>query len=103
MSNRQNEINHVCFLIDGTRTFAIVNNVNAQKINDFAYSSGVPVLKDLIEATFVKRGIPYLSIALTLIGSLGLRKFDNALSKQFNLIPIYKKGLKTITTSEEDY
>ena len=65
MSNRQNEINHVCFLIDGTRTFAIVNNVNAQKINDFAYSSGVPVLKDLIEATFVKRGIPYLSIALT--------------------------------------
>ena len=39
----------------------------------------------------------------TLIGSLGLRKFDNALSKQFNLIPIYKKGLKTITTSEEDY
>lgn len=39
----------------------------------------------------------------TLVGNLGFRKFNNELSKQSNLIPIYKKGLKTITTSEEDY
>lgn len=60
------KIKHVCFLIDGCRTYSITRGLSDHnEIYNKAYLSGAEMLYDLQKWTFEELEIPFLSVALT--------------------------------------
>ena len=80
-----NSIEHVCCLMDGDRTYAIIKNNDYSKINEYAYYSGALSLERLMAMTFKKLKIRYLSI--NLVGRRNCLKRPDAIKNVVNLVP----------------
>jgi uncharacterized protein len=59
------KIKHVCYLIDGCRTYAILNSSSFDKLPDDAYTSGADTVEKIFKMTFDDHGIPFLTFAWT--------------------------------------
>lgn len=59
-------IEHICVLMDGNRTYAAMENKNStdKDLNYLAYYSGAESLQKLMDMTFRKFRIPYLTVNL---------------------------------------
>jgi len=58
-------VKHVCYIIDGTRTYAILKRIKNNRIYEYAYISGALQLQRLFEMTFNDFKIPFLTVAVT--------------------------------------
>ena len=63
--NYNESVRHVCYLLDGSRTFAMINGIRYEDIDRYAYESGAEALKNLMSMTFDELHIPFLSVALS--------------------------------------
>jgi uncharacterized protein len=56
---------HVCYLIDGCRTYAILNSSSIKKLPKDAYTSGADTVEKVFRLTFDEHRIPFLTFAWT--------------------------------------
>lgn len=82
---KYNDINHVCFLMDGDRTFAIIKRVEDSELNEYAYYSGAMSLERLMSMTFRELRIKYLS--LNLVGRRNCIKRPGSVKTIVKLVP----------------
>ncbi len=80
-----NTVKHVCYLMDGDRTFAIIKNIEAWEINEYAYYSGAISLERLMGMTFGKLKIRYLSVNLA--GRRNCTKRPESIKMIVELVP----------------
>ncbi len=83
--NKYNKVQHVCYLMDGDRTFAIMERVDKSDIEHHAYHSGALSLENLMKMTFDELRIKYLSV--NLIGRRNCRNRNESASKIVSLVP----------------
>ncbi len=80
-----NEVKHICFLMDGDRTYAIIKKSDKLEFNEYAYYSGALSLERLMSMTFDKLKIKYLS--LNLIGRRNCIKRPESVKHIVRLVP----------------
>lgn len=85
--NEVDNIQHICYIMDGDRTYAITKKVQKLEINNYAYYSGFLSLERLMEMTFKKIGIKYLSI--NLVGRRNCYKRPESIKKVVELTPTF--------------
>ena len=82
---RYNKVQHVCYLMDGDRTFAIMEGVPDSDIEHHAYHSGALALENLMKMTFDELKIKCLSV--NLIGRRNCIKRKESAEEIVSLIP----------------
>ncbi|MDE1825426.1 MAG: undecaprenyl diphosphate synthase family protein [Candidatus Micrarchaeota archaeon] len=81
------ELKHICFLMDGNRNYAIMENLASSNDNlDYhAYYNGAEALEKLMKMTFNELKVPYLTV--NLIGRENCVKRDSSVRTITKLVP----------------
>ncbi len=83
--DKHSAVQHVCYIMDGDRTFAILENVPKADIDHFAYHSGAMALENLMKMAFDELGIKCLSV--NLIGRRNCLSRRESTAKIVSLVP----------------
>ncbi len=84
---KYNEVKHICFLMDGDRTYAITKKPDKMKVNEYAYYSGALSLERLMGMVFDKLKIR--SLSLNLIGRRNCVNRPDSVKNIANLVPMF--------------